>query len=137
MTEMASVPADLKYSKSHEWVRVEEDSDVVTIGITDHAQAELGDIVYLDLPEAGRILQHDAQFGEVESVKAVSELFSPVSGEVIETNTGISDTTEEVNQDPYGNGWLIKVRLANSAELEQLLDAAAYETYATDNSGGH
>ena len=106
---MASIPTDLKYSKTHEWVRVE--GDVATIGITDHAQAELGDITYLELPEAGRILQNDTQFGEVESVKAVSELFAPLSGEVIEANTGIADTTEVVNEDPYGNGWLIKVGL--------------------------
>src|SRR6185369_330137 len=96
---MANVPGDLKYSKTHEWVRVE--GEVATIGITDHAQAELGDIVYLDLPEAGRILESESSFGEVESVKAVSELFSPVSGEVVESNTAIADTTEIVNEDPY------------------------------------
>src|SRR5580692_2430471 len=131
---MATVPPDLKYSRSHEWVRVE--GDVATIGITDHAQAELGDIVYLDLPEVGRIVQHESQFGEVESVKAVSDLFSQVSGEVIETNTGISDTTEQVNQDPYGNGWLIKVRMSNTAELSDLMDASDYEKFA-DEGGGH
>lgn len=133
---MATVPPDLKYSKSHEWVRVDADGAVATIGITDHAQAELGDIVYLDLPEAGRIIQHESQFGEVESVKAVSELFSPVSGEVIETNTGIADTTEEVNQDPYGTGWLIKIRMSDPAELTNLMDAADYEKFA-DAGGGH
>lgn len=133
---MAAIPRDLKYTASHEWVRVEPGSDVATIGITDHAQAELGDIVYLDLPETGRMVQHQGQFGEVESVKAVSELFSPVSGEVIETNTGISDTTEEVNQDPYGNGWLIKIRMANLSELSELMDATAYEKYAV-SGGGH
>src|SRR5580700_4146838 len=126
---MAAIPRDLKYTTSHEWVRVEPGGDVATIGITDHAQAELGDIVYLDLPETGRIVQHEAQFGEVESVKAVSELFSPISGEVIETNTGISDTTEEVNTDPYGNGWLIKIRMANPSELADLMDATAYEKF--------
>jgi glycine cleavage system H protein len=131
---MASVPSDLKYSRSHEWVRV--DGDVATIGITDHAQAELGDIVYLDLPEVGRILQQDGQFGEVESVKAVSELFSPVGGEVVESNTGIADTTEVVNQDPFGGGWLIKVRIADTAELASLLDAADYEKFANEH-GGH
>lgn len=131
---MANVPPDLKYSRSHEWVRLE--GDVATIGITDHAQSELGDIVYLDLPETGRIVQHEGQFGEIESVKAVSELFSPVSGEVIETNTGISDTTEVVNQDPFGDGWLVKVRLSNTAELAYLLDAADYEKFANEG-GGH
>jgi len=130
---MATIPPDLKYARTHEWVRVE--GDIATIGITDHAQAELGDIVYLDLPESGRILQHDAQFGEIESVKAVSELFAPVSGEVIETNTGIVDNTELVNEDPYGNGWLIKVKLGNPSELAALMDAVDYEKFAEE--GGH
>ena len=130
---MAIVPPGLKYSKTHEWVQVE--GDVVTVGITDHAQAEMGDIVYLDLTEPGRILKTDDQFGEVESVKAVSELYSPVSGEVIETNTGISDTTDVVNTDPFGNGWLIKVRLSAPSELSLLMDAPDYEKFADD--GGH
>ena len=130
---MPEVLPNLKYSKTHEWIRVED--DIAVIGITDHAQSELGDITYLDLPEAGRILQHDAQFGEVESVKAVSELFSPVSGEVVETNTGIADSTEVVNEDPFGKGWLIKVRLANPSELAELMDAADYQKFADE--GGH
>ena len=130
---MASVPGDLKYSKTHEWIRVE--GEVATIGITDHAQAELGDITYLDLPQPGQTLVLDGQFGEVESVKAVSELFSPISGEVLEANTGISDTTEVVNEDPYGNGWLIKARIVNTAELAVLMDAADYEKFA--DAGGH
>lgn len=130
---MASVPAELKYSKSHEWVKVE--GDVATVGITDHAQAELGDITYLDLPEPGRILQADGLFGEVESVKAVSELFAPISGEVVEANTEISSTTELVNEDPYGKGWLIKVRISNTQELAALLDATEYEKFADE--GGH
>ena len=130
---MASVPEDLKYSKTHEWVRLQD--GVATVGITDHAQAELGDITYLDLPKAGRILEADAQFGEVESVKAVSELFAPVSGEVVESNTEISDTTEIVNEDPYGNGWLIRVRISNPAELSGLMDPGDYRKYADE--GGH
>jgi glycine cleavage system H protein len=130
---MASIPDDLKYSKTHEWVRVQD--SVATIGITDHAQAELGDITYLDLPKPGRKLEVDAQFGEVESVKAVSELFAPISGEVVETNTDISGTTEVVNEDPYGNGWLIKVRLSDPAELSNLMNAADYEKFAGE--GGH
>jgi glycine cleavage system H protein len=130
---VASIPGDLKYSETHEWVRVE--NDVATIGITDHAQAELGDITYLDLPKPGRILEADSQFGEVESVKAVSELFAPVSGEVIEANTAIADTTEVVNEDPYGNGWLIRVRISNPAELSKLLDPVDYEKFAGE--GGH
>lgn len=120
-----SVPTDLKYSKTHEWVRVE--GDVATIGITDHAQSELGDIVYLELPEAGRMLGQDEVFGTVESVKAVSDLYSPVSGEVIEVNTPLTDATETVNEDPYGRGWMIKVRMSDPAETDSLLDAAGYQ----------
>lgn len=127
---MAAVPADLKYSRTHEWVRIED--DVVTVGITDHAQAELGDIVYLDLTEPGRILKIEDRFGEVESVKAVSELFSPVAGEVIETNTDIADTTDVVNTDPYGQGWLMKVRLSNTSHLNELMDAVDYEKFADE-----
>ncbi len=127
------VPADLKYVKTHEWIRVE--GDTATIGITDHAQAELGDIVYLELPEAGRILAHDEIFGTVESVKAISDLYSPVSGEVVESNTAIGDATETVNEDPYGNGWMIKVKLANPAELEALLSATDYDRLVEES--GH
>jgi glycine cleavage system H protein len=118
------IPENLKYSKTHEWVRVE--NDVAVIGITDHAQSELGDVVYLSLPEVGRILKYDEPFGEVESVKAVSELYSPLSGEVIEVNTTIIDSTEVVNEDPYGRGWLIKVRMSDPSELDKLMDADAY-----------
>jgi glycine cleavage system H protein len=131
--KVATVPADLKYSKTHEWIRVE--GDIVTIGITDHAQAELGDVTYVDLPEPGLQLALEAQFGEVESVKAVSELFSPVSGEVVEANTEIANSTEVINEDPYGRGWLIKVRLKDAAELADLLDAVDYEKFA--DSEGH
>lgn len=130
---MAAVPKDLKYSKTHEWLQI--DGDIVTIGITDHAQAELGDVVYLDLPEPGRILSQDAPFGEVESVKAVSELFSPVSGEVVAANTEIAEKTEAVNEDPYGSGWLIKVKLADPSELTHLLDANDYVQFS--EQGGH
>ena len=130
---MASIPGDLKFTKTHEWVRIE--GDVATIGITDHAQAELGDITYLDLPQPGKALTLDGQFGEVESVKAVSELFSPISGEVLEANTGISETTEVVNEDPYGKGWLIKVKIADTAELAGLMDPVDYEKFA--EAGGH
>lgn len=129
---MATVPEGLKYSSTHEWVKIE--GDVATIGISDHAQAELGDIVYLDLTEVGRILKPEEQFGEVESVKAVSELFSPVSGEVVDANMEITAKTDVINTDPFGKGWLIKVRLSDPAELEQLMDAADYEKFA-DGSG--
>jgi glycine cleavage system H protein len=127
------VPADVKYSKTHEWLRV--DGDVATIGITDHAQEELGDIVYLELPEPGRMLARDDNFGTVESVKAVSDLYSPVSGEVVEANSAIVDATETVNQDPHGAGWMIRVRLSDTAQLEELLSAADYEKLIED--AGH
>lgn len=130
---MASVPSDLKYTQTHEWVRIE--GDVATIGITDHAQAELGDIVYVDLPEAGRMLQSEGQFGEIESVKAVSELYAPLSGEVIASNSDLTDRTEVVNEDPYGAGWLVKVRLTDTGELAALLDPADYERFA--GQSGH
>ncbi|HXG24834.1 MAG TPA: glycine cleavage system protein GcvH [Chthonomonadales bacterium] len=120
-----SIPSDLKYTKTHEWVRV--NGDIATIGITDYAQSELGDIVFLELPEAGRILAQDEVFGTVESVKAVSDLYSPVSGEVVEVNHAIVDATETVNEDPYGSGWMIRVRMSNPAELEELLSDRDYE----------
>src|SRR5256885_4595496 len=104
------VPAELKYAKTHEWVKI--DGDVATIGITDHAQAELGDVVYVELPEAGRMLAVDDVFGTVESVKAVSDLYSPVSGEVVETNGTLADATDLVNSDPYGDGWMVRIRLS-------------------------
>jgi glycine cleavage system H protein len=119
------VPGDLKYSKTHEWLRI--DGDVATIGITDHAQSELGDIVYVELPEEGRVLAKDDIFGTVESVKAVSDLYSPVTGEVVEANKTLADATETVNQDPYKGGWMIRVRLSKPAEADELLDSAAYE----------
>ncbi|MCC6728238.1 MAG: glycine cleavage system protein GcvH [Chthonomonadales bacterium] len=120
-----STPSELKYARTHEWVRVE--GAVATIGITEHAQAELGDVVYVELPEVGRVLARDEVFGTIESVKAVSDLYSPVSGEVVEANAALPDATETVNQDPYGAGWLMRVRMADPTELEQLLDAAGYE----------
>lgn len=130
--ELANVPGDLKYSKTHEWVRV--DGNIATIGITDHAQAELGDITYLDLPEVGRVLQNEEQFGEVESVKAVSELFAPISGEVVDANSEITETTEVVNEDPFVKGWLIKVRIADTSELSTLLDAPDYLKFAEEGA---
>ena len=119
------VPSDLKYSTSHEWVRVS--GDTATLGITDHAQEELGDIVYLDLPEVGRIISKESIFGAVESVKAVSDLYSPVSGEVVEANTVIGDATETVNQDPFGDGWMVKIRMSDTSELADLMTAEEYD----------
>ncbi len=118
-------PKDLHYTKEHEWVRV--DGDVATVGITDYAAHQLGDIVYVELPEVGRTLTQFATAGVVESVKAVSDLFAPVGGEVIDTNAGVSDHPETVNADPYGEGWMLKVRLSDTAQIDELLDATAYE----------
>lgn len=123
---MAS-PADLRYTKEHEWVRVEGDSAVV--GITDYAQDQLGDIVFVDLPAPGTSVAYMQKFGEIESVKAVSELFSPVSGEVIERNESLADSPELVNDSPYGAGWMLKVRLSNPAELDDLMSAAEYDAF--------
>ena len=118
-------PTDLQYSKEHEWVRVED--GVGTLGITDYAQDQLGDIVYLDLPAVGASVVQFEKLGEIESVKAVSDLFSPVGGEVVAVNQEPVDTPELVNNEPYGRGWLIKVRLSNSGELDELLSAGAYD----------
>src|SRR6266571_4008696 len=114
-------PPDLKYTKEHEWVRF--DGDVSVVGVSDYAQDQLGDIVYLDLPSAGTKVEQFGKLGEIESVKAVSDLYSPVSGEVIEVNQEAVDTPELVNNDPYGRGWLVKVRLSNANELDALLEA--------------
>ena len=126
------VPADLKYTETHEWIRL--DGDVATIGITDHAQSELGDVVYVELPEPGRILAKDEVFGTVESVKAVSDLYSPVTGEVVDTNRILPDATETVNNDPFGEAWMIRVRVTNRAELESLLGPADYEKIVAEAS---
>ena len=119
------VPADLHYTKDHEWVRVAD--DVATIGITAFAAEQLGDIVFVELPDAGRTLDQFATFGVVESVKAVSDLFAPVGGEVVETNSALAGKPELVNEDPYEGGWMIKVRLADAGQVDGLLDAAAYD----------
>ena len=120
-------PPELKYTKEHEWVRVEGDTG--TTGITDYAQDQLGDIVFVELPAVGAAISAAQKFGEIESVKAVSELFAPVSGEVTEANDGLADSPELVNDDPYGDGWLVKVRLSAAAELDQLLSADEYEAF--------
>ena len=121
------IPPNLRYTKEHEWVLVED--GIGTVGITDYAQDQLGDIVYVALPAPGKRLSQLAVFGEIESVKAVSELYSPVSGEVSETNEALTDKPELVNDSPYDEGWIIKVRLANEAEIEKLLTAAQYRDY--------
>jgi glycine cleavage system H protein len=124
---MANVPESLYYSKDHEWVKVEGDTG--TVGITDHAQSSLGDVVYVELPKPGESFEAHATFGSVESVKAVSELFLPVAGEVTEANDSLQDEPEKVNSDPYGGGWMIRVRLSNPGEIDGLLNAAEYEDY--------
>ena len=126
-----NVPADLKYSREHEWVRLDE-AGIGTIGITDFAQDQLGDIVFLGLPDVGTAVRQFDRCGEVESVKSVSDLYSPVSGEVVERNDRVIDEPELVNQSPYGEGWLWQVRLENPAELENLLDAEAYSAHIRD-----
>ena len=120
-------PPELKYTKEHEWVRVEGDTG--TIGITDYAQDQLGDIVVVELPTVGTAIGAAQKLGEIESVKAVSELFAPVSGEVTEANDGLADSPEAVNDDPYGDGWMVKMRLSDAAELEGLLSADEYEAF--------
>ena len=124
---MANVPEDLHYSKDHEWVRVEGDSAI--IGITDYAQDSLGDVVYVELPKAGEEFSANESFGSVESVKAVSEVFTPVSGAVVKVNETLNDAPEKVNTDPYGDGWMIQVRMANPGEVDSMLTAAEYEDF--------
>jgi len=116
------VPGDLQYTKSHEWVRTE--GDTATIGITDHAQDELGDVVFVELPDEGTTLDAGESFGTVESVKAVSDLYTPIGGEVVEVNSALNDAPEKINEDPYGEGWIVKLRTSGEAEL---LSAEGYE----------
>ena len=124
---MANIPEDLHYSKDHEWIRVE--GGVGTVGITDHAQHSLGDVVYVELPKVGDKFMAHESFGNVESVKAVSELYSPVSGEVTEVNESLQDEPEKVNTDPYGAGWMLKLRLNDRGDVDKLMNAAEYEDY--------
>ncbi len=120
------VPGDLLYTKEHEWVRVQ--GDVVTVGITDYAQGELGDVVFVELPQTGAPLSQNDSFGTIEAVKAVSDLFAPASGTVAEINPLLANAPETVNKDPYGNGWMIKIKMNNAAELDSLLKPDAYKT---------
>ena len=120
-----NIPAELRYTKEHEWIRVE--GDVAYVGITDYAQSELGEIVFVDINTQGETIGQDEVFGSVEAVKTVSDLNMPVTGEVLEINETINDQPELVNNDPYGEGWMIKISVADAAELDNLLDAAAYQ----------
>ena len=122
---MANTPDALKYAKTHEWLSLE--GDVATIGITDHAQSELGDVVYVDLPSAGRVLKAGDSFGSVESVKTVSDVYAPVGGEVVEANPALGAQSELVNEDPYGKGYMIRLRVEDASEVEALMSAADYE----------
>lgn len=125
-----SAPQDRKYTRTHEWVRI--DGDVVTIGITDYAQEQLGDITYLELPEAGDNVASGEPFGVVESVKAASDVYSPIDGEVVERNEGAVDGPEVINSSPYEGAWLIKVRVTDPGQLDVLMDPTSYDTYAAD-----
>ena len=122
-----NIPGDLRYSKDHEWVRV--DGDAVMIGITDYAQHALGDVVFLELPDVGDTFEAGDAIGVVESVKAASDIYIPLGGEVTETNEALVDEPEKVNADPYGEAWLVKIKLADAAHLDELMDSAAYEIY--------
>ena len=124
---MANIPDDLHYSKDHEWVRVE--GNVAVVGITDYAQDSLGDVVYVELPKPGDEFAANESFGSVESVKAVSEVFCPVSGEIAGINDALNDAPEKVNQDPYGEGWMIRVTMSNPGEVDSMLTAAEYEDF--------
>lgn len=126
-----SYPQNLRYSQTHEWVRI--DGDRATVGISEFAQHELGDVVYLDLPAVGRSYQKGAPFGTVESVKAVSDLYAPVSGEIVETNSALQDSPDKINSSPYEEGWMIVIRMSDPSEADQLLDAAAYESTAASH----
>ena len=122
-----NIPAQLKYTTDHEWVRIE--GDMAFIGITDYAQGELGEIVYVDVPTEGETVAAGEVFGSIEAVKTVADLLMPVEGEVVELNTALEDQPELVNNDPYGEGWIIKVKMADPAKAEALMDAAAYNSF--------
>ena len=120
-----NIPQSLKYTKEHEWVR--EDGDTVTVGITDHAQGELGDIIFVEFPEIGQRIKRDEPCGTIEAVKTVADLFAPISGTVTEINETLDDSPESVNQDPYGDGWMVKVSVSEAGELDNLMSAVQYQ----------
>lgn len=128
-----NVPADLLYTKQHEWVLVEGNS--ATVGITDFAQQELGDVVYIELPEEGQSFEAEESFGSVESVKAVSELYMPLSGKVCEVNSELADTPETVNEDPYGDGWMIRISISDDGQVDELMSSDDYLEYLKEEAG--
>ena len=127
-----NIPENLRYSKDHEWILV--DGDTATIGITDYAQHQLGDVVYVDMPRVGDKMGAHEAFGSVESVKAVSEIFTPIAGEIVEVNEALNDDAEKVNTDPYGAAWMIKIRMDNPHEADAMLSAEEYEEYLSANA---
>ena len=129
---MANIPADLKYTKEHEWAK--RDGDKVRVGITHYAQEQLGDVVFVELPKVGTKVTSHKTFGVVESVKAVSDLYAPISGEVLETNTALTKTPELVNRDPYGQGWMVVVKASGAGDWDQLLTAQQYEQFVADGA---
>lgn len=128
---MSEYPSNCRYTKEHEWARL--DGDVVVVGITSHAVEQLGDITLVTLPEPGTAVSQGDSFGDVDSVKTVSELYAPLDGEIVERNDGLEDAPEKVNDDPYGEGWMIKMKVSDPSQLEGLMDAAAYTKFAAES----
>jgi glycine cleavage system H protein len=135
MASSSNIPEDNKYTTSHEYVHFDEKEGVATIGISDYAQKELGDVVFVELPQPGSVVEAADEMGSIESVKAVSELFAPVNGEVVEVNEALAEKPELVNTDPYGDGWMIKLRLGDPTELDGLMNAEEYEEYIETEAG--
>ena len=127
---MSEIPNDLRYTSEHEWVRIDADTNTIRVGITDYAQEALGDVVYVSLPAVGTTVSVGAAFGEIESTKSVSDIYAPLDGTITAVNEALADSSELVNSDPYGDGWLVEIELADGADLKGLLDAAAYGTLA-------
>lgn len=130
---MSSYPQDHLYSEDHEWIRVEQ--DIAVLGITEFAQTELGEVVFVELPEVGQVFDSGDEIGTIESVKAVAELYTPVAGEIVEVNESVADDPETLNDDPHGDGWLVKIRFSSAGDLDQLLDAEAYEKFVEGEGG--
>jgi glycine cleavage system H protein len=123
------IPDDLRYTREHEWARIDLKQKIATVGLTDYAQEKLGDVVHVDLPEEGSDIAREDPFGSVESVKAVSDVFAPISGKVIEINDDLLDSPEMLNEDPYGEAWLVKIKITDTGGIDQLMDAAAYKKF--------